>query len=162
MNWLDIVILVVMAGGTILGLRTGLIKSALSLAGMILGVMLAGRFYIPLAERFSFILQAGVAKVVAFVLILIAVMLIASLLARLLQWITSAVMLGWIDHLGGAVLGLVLGALLAGALLAIWTKFFDITEIIRQSAIAAILLDRFPVVLALLPKEFGALRSFFK
>lgn len=162
MNWLDIVILVVLVGGTIMGLRTGLIKAALSLAGVIVGVMLAGRFYIPLAERLSFILQAGVAKVVAFVLILIVVMLIASLLARLLQWVTSATMLGWIDHLGGGVLGLVLGSLLTGSLLAIWARFFDITETIRHSAIAAMLLDRFPVVLALLPDEFGALRSFFK
>ncbi len=162
MNWLDIVILIVMAGGTILGLRTGLIKSALSLAGVIAGVTLAGRYYIPLAERLSFIPQAGVAKVVAFALILIVVMLIASLLARLLQWVTSAVMLGWVDHLGGAVLGLVLGAIFAGALLAIWAKFFDITEVIRHSAIAAMLLDRFPVVLALLPEEFWALGSFFK
>ena len=162
MNWLDIVILVVIASGTVSGLRVGLIKAALSLGGVILGVILAGRYYMPLAERLSFIPQAGVADVVAFVLILIVVMLIASLLARLLQWVTSAVTLGWVDHLGGAVLGLVLGAIFASALLAIWTKFFDITEIIRQSAIAAVLLDRFPVVLAFLPEEFGALRSFFK
>lgn len=162
MNWLDIVILVVMAIGTVLGLRIGLIRAALSLGGVVLGVMLAGRYYAPLAERLSFILQARVAEVVAFALILIGVMLIASLLARLLQWATSAVMLGWVNHLGGAVLGLVLGALLAGALLAIWTKFFGITEVISQSAIAAILLDRFPVVLTLLPEEFEALRSFFK
>lgn len=162
MNWLDIVILIVLAGGTVSGLRTGLIKAALSLGGVILGVMLAGRYYAPLAERLSFILQAGVADVVAFVLILIVVMLVASLLAKLLQWVTSAVTLGWVDHLGGAVLGLVLGAIVAGALLAIWTKFFDISGVIRQSAIASVLLDRFPVVLALLPEEFGALRSFFK
>ena len=162
MNWLDIVILVVLVGGTIMGLRVGLIKAALSLAGVIVGVMLAGRFYIPLADRFSSVLQTGVAKVVAFALILIVVMLIAALLAKLLQGITSATMLGWIDHLGGGVLGLVLGALLAGALLAIWTRFFGISEAIRQSTISVLLLDRLPVVLALLPKEFGALRSFFK
>ncbi len=162
MNWLDIVILVVLVGGTIMGLRVGLIKAALSLAGGIGGVMLAGRFYIPLADRFSSVLQTGVAKVVAFALILIVVMLIAALLAKLLQGITSATMLGWIDHLGGGVLGLVLGALLAGALLAIWTRFFGISEAIRQSTISVLLLDRLPVVLALLPKEFGALRSFFK
>lgn len=162
MNWLDIVILVVMASGTVLGLRIGLIKAALSLGGVILGVMLAGGYYAPLAEQLSFIPQARVAQVVAFALILIGVMLIASILARLLQWVTSAVMLGWANHLGGAVLGLVLGAILGSALLAIWTKFLGITEVISQSAMAAILLDRLPVVLSLLPEEFEALRSFFK
>lgn len=162
MNWLDIVILVVVVISVFLGWRIGLIKAALSLGGVIVGVVLAGRYYAPLAEWLSFIPQAGVAEVVAFAIILIGVMLIAIIVARLLRWVTSGVMLGWVNHLGGSVFGLVLGAILCGALLAIWTKFFGITEIISQSSLASILLDRFPAVLALLPDEFDTVRSFFQ
>ena len=48
MNWLDIVILVVVAVAIVTGLRIGMIKAALSLVGLILGVILAGRYYTSL------------------------------------------------------------------------------------------------------------------
>lgn len=160
--WLDIVILVIVAISTFLGLRIGIIKATLSLAGVIVGVILAGRYYAPLSEQLTFIPQAGLAEGVAFAIILIGVMLIASIASRFLKWVTSAVMLGWVNHLGGAVFGLALGATLCGALLAIWTKFFGITDILNQSTMAALLLDRFPAVLTLLPEEFDTVRSFFQ
>ncbi len=162
MNWLDIVILVFVGIAVFLGLRIGLIKAALSLAGVIVGVILAGHFYVPLSEQLSFISQAGVAEAVAFGIILIGVMIIAGVLAALLKWATSAVMLGWVNHLGGAVFGFVLGAVLCGALLTLWVNFLDAPDIIAESGISAILLDRFPAVLALLPEEFDAIRDFFQ
>jgi len=162
MNWLDIVILVVIAGASFLGLRIGLIRAVLSLAGLIVGVILAGHYYVPLSEQLSFIPQAGVAEVVAFAIILIGVMVVAGVLAKFLKWAASAIMLGWVNRLGGAVFGLVLGALFCGALLATCGKFLDIAGIISESSLAAILLDRFPAVLALLPEEFDAIRSFFQ
>ncbi len=162
MNWLDIVILVVIAIGVFAGLKFGLIRTALSLAGLIVGVVLAGHYYASLAERLSFIPQGGVTKVVAFAIILFGIMLIAVALAALLKWATSAVMLGWVDHLGGAILGLVLGAIFSSALLAILSKYLDIADIVSHSSLAVLLLDRVPAVLALLPDEFDAIRSFFQ
>ena len=162
MNWLDIVILVAIAVATVVGLRIGIIKAALSLAGVIVGVILAGRYYIPFSQQLSFISQANVAKVVAFAIILIGVMVIAAVLAVLLKWTASAMMLGWVDRLGGAVFGLVLGAIFCGALLASWVKFMGLAEVIAESTLAPILLDRLPMVLALLPGEFDAVRSFFR
>lgn len=161
MNWLDIVILVFVAIAALIGLKIGLIKAALSLAGIILGIFLAGRYYAPLAERLTFISQESIAQGVAFAIILIVVMIIAGLLAAFLKWIASVVMLGWVNHLGGAVFGLVLGVILCSALLALWGKFFGATNIVEESGIASILLDRFPAVLGLLPDEFDAIRSFF-
>ncbi len=161
MNWLDIVILVAIAIATFLGLRMGLIKAALSLAGLIIGVVLAGHYYTPLSQRLAFIPGEGIAKVVAFAIILIGVMIIAAVLARLLTWAAKVIMLGWVNHLGGAVFGLVLGVIFCSALLAMWVKFIGINGAIAESTLAPILLDRFPVVLALLPSEFDAVRSFF-
>tara|TARA_B100000315_G_C14425699_1_gene517722 strand:- start:243 stop:731 length:489 start_codon:yes stop_codon:yes gene_type:complete len=162
MNWLDIGILVVIVIPAFLGLRIGIIKAVLSLAGSTVGIVLAGRFYIPLSEQLSFIPQAGMAEVVAFAIILTGIMVIAVVLAKLLKWATSAVTLGWVNHLGGAAFGLILGALLCGALLATWIKFLGIAEIISESTLAIVLLDRFPAVLALLPEEFDSVRSFFQ
>ena len=162
MNWLDIVIIAVIAFSIFLGFRVGIIKAVLSLAGLIVGVILAGRYYAPFSEQLAFIPQAGVAKIVAFAIILIGVMIVAGVLASLLKWAASVVMLGWVNRLGGALFGLALGAILCSALLAIWIKFLGIAGAIVESILARILSDYFTVVLALLPGEFDTIRSFFQ
>ena len=162
MNWLDIAIIAVTAIAILIGLRIGIIKAVLSLAGLIVGIILAGRYHELLSEQLSFIPQASVAKIVAFAIILVGVMVIAGVLASLLKWAASVVMLGWVNHLGGAVFGLVLGAIFCSALLAIWVKFLGMEGATTESGLAPILLGRFPMVLALLPDEFDAIRSFFQ
>lgn len=161
MNWLDIVVLVVLLIAAFMGLRMGLIKAVLMLAGIIVGVILAGHYSGPLGERLTFISSAGVAKGVAFAVIMLAVLAAAAIAAALLTWAAKVVMLGWVNRLGGAVAGLFLGALFCGALLAMWVHFLGTAQVITDSAIANILLDRLPMVLALLPGEFDGVRSFF-
>ena len=163
MSWLDLVIVVVLVVGAFFGLRMGIIKAILSLAGVIVGVVLAGQYYVALADVLPFFSEtSSAAKIVAFAIILIVVMVIAVVLARLLKWAASVMMLGWVNHLGGAALGLVLGAIFCGALLAIWVKWMGAGDTITASMIAPVLLDKFPGVLALLPEEFDAIRSFFQ
>lgn len=162
MNWLNIVIIVVVGVTTFIGLRKGIIKAALTLAGLVLGIFLAGRYYIPFSEQLTFISSPGWAKVTAFAIIFIGVMVIAVVLARLLEQVTSAIMLGWANRLVGAILGFMIGAMFCGALLAIWVKYLGISGAIADSSIAPILLDQFPKVLALLPEEFDTIRSFFE
>lgn len=162
MNWLDITILVIVAGATFYGLKKGLIKVVLSLVGLIVGIVLAGRFYTVVAGWLTFIPQEGVAEAVAFGVIVIVVMLAASILAGVLKWITSLVMLGWVNYLGGAAIGLITGAILCGALLTLWGNFLSTPDVFTESVLAGFLLDSFPAVLALLPDEFDAVRSFFE
>ncbi len=160
MNWLDIVIIVLLVASIFSGLRAGLIKSVLSLAGLIVGISLAGRYYLALAERLAFIPQDKAAQIVAFVIILMAVMIIAGVVGVLLNWVISSLMLGWVNRIGGAVFGLALGALSISVLLAIWVKFLGITGIVSESSLASLLLNQLPTVLALLPAEFDMIRSF--
>jgi membrane protein required for colicin V production len=163
MSWLDLVIVVVLVVGAFLGLRMGIIKAVLFLAGVIVGVILAGQYYGALAGVLPFFSEtSSAARIVAFAIILIVVMVIAVVVARFLKGVASAVMLGWVNHLGGAVLGLVLGAIFWGALQAIWVKWLGAGDIITESMIAPVLLDKFPMVLALLPDEFNVIRSFFQ
>lgn len=168
MNWLDIILIVVLAVSTLIGLKTGLIKAVLSLAGMIVGIVLASRFYLPLSEQLTFIPNTTAARIVAGIIIFIAVMLVAAILARFLKWITSLVMLGWINRLGGAIFGLLLGFFFCGTALAFWVKAAEewlkmpgFAGPVADSSVARILLDRLPLVLALLPKEFDSISSFF-
>ncbi len=161
MNWLDIVIIVVLAASTFGGLRTGIIKSVLSLAGLIVGIVLAGLYYVPLSEQLTFISQATLAKAVAFIIILVGVGIVAAVLARVLKWLTSLTMLAWVDRLGGAFFGLLVAALFCSLGLALWVKFLGMADTILASGLARVLLDRLPMVLALLPEEFDAVSSFF-
>jgi membrane protein required for colicin V production len=162
MSWLDIVIIVIAAVGAFYGLKMGLIKAVLSLAGLVLGIFLAGQFYDDLGALMTFIKTEGVANGVAFAIILIGVMVIASVLASFLKWAASIVMLGWVNHVGGTVFGLFMGALLCGALLTLWKNTMNPPQFVADSALAQFLLDKFPIVLGLLPKEFDAVRSFFE
>jgi len=162
MYWLDTVLIVVIVFSTFLGLRTGIIKSVLSLAGLIVGVILAGRYSGLLSNQLTFIPSEGMAKIAAFIIILIGVMVAAVVLASLLKWAASAMMLGWVNYLGGAILGLMLGAIFCSALLAIWVKWLGISSAVTESIVATILLDKFPLILTLLPDEFESIRSFFQ
>ena len=162
MSWLDIVIFILLVVSVLTGLKIGLIKAVLSLVGVVVGVVLAGQYSVALAGHLTFISQPSLAKIAAFAIILIVVMIIAAVLASVIKWAVSAVMLGWINRLGGAVFGFMLGAIFCGALLTVWVKFVGITGPVYESALAVWLLNSFPMVLALLPSEFDSVRSFFQ
>jgi membrane protein required for colicin V production len=161
-NWLDIVLIVAIGLATFIGLRNGIIRMALTLGGLVLGIFLAGRYYVPFAERLTLISSPTWAKVAAFAIIFIGVMVVAAILARLLEKVASAILLGWANHLVGAILGFIVGAMFCGAVLAIWAKYLGVSGAMADSRITPILLDYFPKVLSLLPDEFDNIRSFFR
>jgi membrane protein required for colicin V production len=162
MNWLDIFLIIALIIPTFIGLRMGLIKAVLSLVGLIIGVVLAGHFYRPVSNIFGFIDNENVAYILAFILILVLVLLAAFLLARLLKSIISITMLGWVDNVGGAVLGFLSGFILLSAILAICVKFFG-SGLVTGSFLGKVMLDYFPLILGLLPSEFGEdIRNFFQ
>ena len=163
MNWLDIVIAIVLVIGIILGVKTGLIKMVISLAGLILAIFLAGRFYVALAGVMNFIPSEQAARVVAYIIIFIVVMIIAAIIAWLLTKFVSAILLGWINRLVGGIVGLLVGAIFCGAILAVWVKYTSMGgDVIGGSALGKFFLHTFPLVLALLPSEFGTIRDFFQ
>jgi membrane protein required for colicin V production len=161
MNWLDIVIIVGLIISVIIGLQAGLIKVLFLLAGVIIGVILAGRYSDSLADKLSFISDPGIAGVVAFVIILLATIIVALILAYIVEKIAHWVLLGWLDKLGGAVIGLLLGAIGIGAILAMWMKYQGGVDVISGSVMAKFLLDQFGIVLGLLPSEYEGIHFFF-
>jgi membrane protein required for colicin V production len=162
MNWLDIIIAIVLVIGIVIGLKAGLIKMVISFAGLILAIFLAGRFYVALADKLTFISSVQVARIVAYIIIFIVVMLVAALVAWILTKLASTILLGWLNRLVGAVIGLLVGAIFCGAILAIWVKYSSSGgDVISGSFLGRFLLNTFPLVLALLPGEFDTIRLFF-
>ena len=161
MNWLDIVIIVVAVLLGIAGLRQGIIKTVFGIAGLIGGIVLAGRYYGGLAALLS---PSGAtsANIAAYVIILLATLIVAGLIGALVAKLAHLTILGGLDRLVGCVLGIVIGVLLCAAVLAIVGKYYPGTEsAISQSVIAKFLMERFPLLLALLPDEFDFIRDFF-
>jgi len=161
MNWVDIVIIIYLCLSVISGFMQGLIRTVLSIIGLIVGIILAAHFYKQLGDTLTFISNKNVADVVAFVFILLVVMGIAALIAWFLRSLIKAIMLGWVDKIGGAVLGLILGALSISAILAIIAKVSN-SSLITDSKFAAFFLDKFPLILTFLPGDFSTIRNFFK
>jgi membrane protein required for colicin V production len=161
MNWLDIVIVILAAISVFSGLKSGIVKALFTVVGVIVGVVLAGRFSDALGGAMTFISNPGIAKAVAFAVILIAVLIIATIAARLVHWALSKILLGWIDHLGGAVLGLLMGCIFCGAVLTMWIKFLGFGDTFDNSLFAGFLINSFPIVMGFLPAEFDSVRSFF-
>ena len=160
MNGLDIIISIVLVIFLFIGLKIGLIKAVFSLVGLVLAIFVAGRFYVPLADLLP--LSDNWSRIVAYLIILLAVIIIFAIIAGILDKFISAVMLGWLNRLGGAVFGVVLGGVFCAAVLAIWAKYGTGIDVASGSVIASFLLDKFPVVLALLPSEFNNVKNFFE
>jgi len=161
MNWLDIVIIVIAVLLGIVGLRQGIIKTVFGIAGLIGGIVLAGRYYDELAAVLS---SSGATwvNIAAYTIILIATLIVAGVIGRLVAKLVHLVLLGWLDRLVGCVLGVFIGSLLCAAILAIVVKYYPGTEtVISQSGLARFLMKGFPLLLALLPGDFDFIRDFF-
>jgi membrane protein required for colicin V production len=161
-NWLDIVIIIALILFVISGIVSGLIKAVFSLAGLILGIFLAGRYYVQLSGIFGFISNDSAAKIVAFIIIFLVVLIIATILGIIFTKIVSNLMLGWLNRLLGGIFGVFEGALFIGAILAVIVKMTGSQDAITGSILAQFFLNRFPVVLSLLPSEFDSIRGFYQ
>ena len=106
---------------TVKGFLKGLIREVCSLLGLVVGGWAAFRFAPSLAVVMKPLLPLppGVSTVLSFVLILIASGFLAWFVGHLLTAVFKLVLLGGVNRIGGAVLGLLEGALLLCVLLAL-------------------------------------------
>ena len=160
MNWFDIVIVVILALAAFGGLRKGLVQMVFTLAGMVLGIFLAGRFYNTVATWLTFINNPDLANVIAFIIILLVVLIVFLILAHFLDKLANITLIGWVNRLGGALFGALLAAIIMAAILAIITKYTP-WDVVANSFMAKFFLDYFPLVLGLLPNSFQSVKDFF-
>lgn len=161
MNWLDIVIAILLLASLIVGFIQGFLKTLFTLVGLIVGIVLASNFYQEIGGLLKFISDQRIANILAFIIILLVVSIAAALIAMVLKTVLKAVNLGCIDRFAGAVLGFAIAIFLISAILAGAVKFFG-ESLVTGSWFASVLLDKFPLVLGLLPAEFDQIRGFFK
>ena len=118
MNWLDGVLIVVIAASAYLGLRTGLLSAAFTAIGVWVGIAVAGRSSDDLAGWVTTsISNDTLVTVTAFAFIVIAAILAARIAAAAVKKAVGLLFLGFADPLGGALLGALAGIILAAALI---------------------------------------------
>lgn len=169
MNWVDITILVAAIIGAYIGWRHGVIRTVFTLVGLIIGIVLAGQWSDGLTEVLS---PSGAqwAYFSSFAIIVIIVVIVANICGKILQTFLKLIMMGWVDSIGGTVLGFLFGALLMAAVLTSMGLYVNkipggeesaVVEAIGDSALAKLLIDNFGLLLGLLPGEFDSVREFF-
>ncbi len=119
MDFIDIIIAALLVFGLIRGLRNGLFVELASLVSFFTGIYFAVKFSYVVG---AFIGESKSAKVTAFVITLVLVVIAIHLLAKVFSGIASFVFLGWLNKLGGAVFATLKTALLLGIVLSLFQK----------------------------------------
>lgn len=164
MNWLDWMILLVISLAVLSGLAQGFFRAASSLAGLIVGLLVATWDYKQAAAMLEpLIHEKSLNHAAGFLLILLLVMIAASILGRLLakgfKWLGVA----WLDHLAGAAFGLVQGMLLVTIGLILLLAFAPNPYGVKNSKYAAPFLVGCRVVTHLSPDSLAeAIRAGLK
>ncbi|HSP54896.1 MAG TPA: CvpA family protein [Dehalococcoidia bacterium] len=124
MNWLDIVIILVVAGFAVAAYSSGLIREVITLLSVIVGVIIAGQLYDNLAtDVLVFMNDRDVADVISFLVLFGAVYLFGQILAYTLKTGASMLMLGWANHIGGALFGLLKGLIVVEVFLIVFAAY---------------------------------------
>ena len=125
MNILDVIIIIPIAIGLIVGLFKGFIKELISLVAIILGIWGAKRFepYVTDLLISWFDIQPATAQPLAYLVLFIVIVVILLLLAHLLDKLLSAIALGGINKLLGAIFGAIKYALIVSVLLNVFDTF---------------------------------------
>jgi membrane protein required for colicin V production len=124
LNYIDYVILVILALFLIQGYRKGIIIGLATIAALVLGIYIAVHFSNYLDATLMEHLKPSrkwlpfLSFAITFILVVIAVMIVAKLTEKLVDLVG----MGFFNHLGGALLGLVKGVILVSILVFIFTS----------------------------------------
>lgn len=141
MNFLDIIILILLAWGAYTGFRKGFVIELATLAALILGIYLAINFswYAAgfLADNFS--LGDKAISIIAFVLTFVVVVLVVHLIGKIIEKFINLILLGFLNRLAGLFFGIIKWAFLLSVILYIIHVFdekdrFIIKEEWRQES----------------------------
>jgi len=155
MNLLDLGIAVLLGLITLRGYYRGLFQELAVLAGVVGGVVAASHTYLRLAQMMEpYIKEPLWAKVVAFVLVLVAVYWLTRLVAHLLQRLLYHLYLDLLDKLLGAFFAFIKGALLLGfALMLLVLVLPRDSRLLKESRAAPYLTSFAHQALDLLPPD---------
>ena len=137
MNLLDILILSTVLFFIIKGLIRGFIREIASLAGVVLGIILAARYQYELTEvTKEFLNPSPYLPLISFIVIFICVVVGCNLLGWLIRMVLKKAPLGWVDRLLGLCFALVKGVVITYLVIVVLTFFLPSgTPLIARSKV---------------------------
>ncbi|HEY3926785.1 MAG TPA: CvpA family protein [Candidatus Koribacter sp.] len=137
MTLLDWTILLVIVFSTAIAAAQGFVKEIFSLAGALVGYLLAAWEYPKVAVWYAnYVSSTWVADIAAFLTIFLLVVVLAGALARIVNWAVSGVGLGWFDRTLGAIFGAVRGIAVSAVIVMAMAAFVPNSPVLRHSSLA--------------------------
>ena len=164
------VLLIILIGFTAWGFANGLIRAVGGIIGIILGAIIASRYYVVLADIVKpfFGVYEGLALVVSFAFLFLLVGrlfgIVVYFFEKAFDVLAIIPFLKSINRLAGAIFGFLLGCLIVGTILFVagkysqWTAFNDA---IFNSQLAQFVLNTSRIITPLFPEAVRQLRSYF-
>jgi membrane protein required for colicin V production len=153
----DWLIVVVIALNVVLAAMHGFFAEALSLAGLMVGYVVAAWQYQRLAGwLLSFLKSVLMAEIFGFLIIFFAILIVFSIAGRIGRRLMKEVGLSGFDRFLGGLLGLVKGALAVCVVLMGMTAFTPTTSMLEKSELAPYFLVVGRAAMWLAPSELRA------
>ena len=153
-DWMICAVLVI---NVVAAAMQGFFAEALSMAGLVVGYIVAAWKYRSLAEWFeSFLKNPWLAEILGFLIIFFAILLLFGIAARIARWIMKEAGLSGFDRFLGAVLGLLKGGLMVAVILMGMTAFQPASKLLQNSQLAPYFLVVGRAAIWLAPSELRA------
>lgn len=115
----------------------GFFSEILTMAGLVLGYLLAAWKYRSLAEWFEgFLKNPWLAEILGFLIIFFAIVLLFGVAAKIVRWIMKEAGFSGFDRFLGALLGLLKGGLMVAVILMGMTAFTPTSKLLQNSQLA--------------------------
>jgi membrane protein required for colicin V production len=138
MNLLDMIIICTMIFFIVKGILRGFLREVASLAGVILGILLANHFQPRMTEVLkAYVPASGFLPIISFALLFGAVLVICNFAGYGLSLLFQKAFLGWVDRTLGSGFAVVKGVIITYLVIVILTFFLPAqTPLIAQSKTA--------------------------
>ena len=135
MTTIDIILLVVLAAGLILGFTKGFLRQLASILGLIVGLFVAKALYATVAVKILPLVDGAMtaAHIISFIAIWLIVPLLFVFAASLVTKALEIIHLGWLNRIMGAILGAAKYLLLASLIIGFIESFDSDNSLISQT-----------------------------
>jgi len=117
MGFFDWIILALVLAALLYGLKSGAVKTGLTVAGVFVAMLLSGQFAGRIVPIFTdSIANEALITVIGYVIIFVAVFIAVSILTSVAKAVMKVTLTGWIDRLLGVGVGLAVGVLISLAM----------------------------------------------
>ena len=129
MNVLDWVLIAAFALTALWGYKTGLVTAALNAVAIYVALFLSGLFAgNVLSLIWDGVESEALSTAIGYVIIFVAVFLASRIVASMIKKALQMTFMGWVDSLGGIVIGLVAGVLIAGGVMTVLARYSFVEE----------------------------------